>query len=525
MAKKPMAQKPQPAPFRFPLSVQLPAWARIPAAASWAFCLGLLFLILLAGAHIVQLYRDTQGWIVDDAFIAFRYAENWAAGHGPVFNVGERVEGYTCFLWVALLTAFKVLGASVVTSARVAGVGLTLATVVLLYVTGLRRIGPRFGWLPALLFVLNHSIMTWGFGGLEVPLYLFLVVLGTYLLFVRETPWFLLAFTGAALTRPDGHLFVVLGGAFLFFVFRDRPRKSLFTVLGAAVVPLLAFEAFRLGYYHAALPNTFYVKVGLGTSQLARGLDYLLGASMAYCIFLPAALFLWLQRAALGAWRAYLLVLGVGYGGFVVYAGGDPLPGYRFALPLLVLAWLALATLLADWGSTRLAAPVVLAILLVGNDVSQELPGLEKGEKGGLYKHFRDDKVGECGAHIGRWLDQNAAPGALVASNTGGSIPYFAPRQRALDMLGLTNAHIARTPRAVGKGYVGHEKFDAKYVFERRPDYIFLCFSCNTSGPCMGGDKELVGMPGFDAAYRKRNARHEGFGFSYYERKDASRAR
>lgn len=516
-----IAEEPQPTAPSAPAAAprfRLPAWAQTPAAASWASRLGLLFLILLAGAHIAQLYRDTKGWIVDDAFIAFRYAENWVAGHGLVFNLGERVEGYTCFLWVALLAAFKALGASVITAARVVGVGLTLGTVALLYLTGLRRIGPRFGWLPALLFALNHSIMTWSFGGLEVPLYLFLLVLGTYLLFVRETPWFLLAFTGAALTRPDGHLFVILGGGLLLFMFRDRPRKSLFTVLGAAVAPLLAFEAFRLGYYHAALPNTFYVKVGLGTSQFTRGFDYLLGATTAYCIFLPAALFLWLQRSALGAWRAYLLLLGVGYGGFVIYAGGDPLPGYRFALPLLVLAWLSLATLLADWGSTRLAAPVVLAALLIGNDVSQELP---RSEKGALYKHFRDDKVGECGAHIGRWLDENAAPGALVASNTGGSIPYFAPRQRALDMLGLTDAHIARAPRAIGRGYVGHEKFDAKYVFDRRPDYIFLCFSCNTSGPCLGGDKDLLGMPGFDAAYRKRKARHEGFAFSFYERRDA----
>jgi hypothetical protein len=501
----------------------LPAWAKTPAATKWAFRLGLLFVLLLAAGHITLLYRDTKGWLVDDAYIAFRYAENWADGLGLVFNVGERVEGYTCFLWVALLTLGKLLGASVIGAARVAGVGLTLGTAALLYAMGVRKIGPRFGWLPALLFSLNHSIMTWSFGGLEVPLYLFLVVLGAFLLFVVETPWFLLAFAGAALTRPDGHIFAVLGAVFLLAMFRDRPRKTRLAVLAAAFVPLLAFEAFRIGYYHALLPNTFYVKVDFGTSQLVRGFDYLQGATGAYCLFLPAALFLWLSRGPFSSWRAFLLALGAGYGSFVIYAGGDPLPGYRFALPLPVLAWLALATLLAEWGAASLAAPTVLSALLVWNDVSQEIP--RGKEMGGLYKHFRDDKVGECGANIGRWLDRNAAPGALVATNTGGSIPYFARRQRALDMLGLTDAHIARAPRAVGQGYVGHEKFDPKYVYERRPDYIFICFSCNTSGPCLGGDKDLLRMPGFDAAYRKRDARHEGFSFSFYERKDAGSAR
>src|SRR5690242_17979411 len=38
-----------------------------------------------------------------DAFISMRYARNLALGHGPVFNPGERVEGYTNFLWTLIL--------------------------------------------------------------------------------------------------------------------------------------------------------------------------------------------------------------------------------------------------------------------------------------------------------------------------------------------------------------------------------------------------------------------------------------
>jgi len=36
-------------------------------------------------AHAALFWRYT----VDDAFISFRYAENWARGFGPVFNPGE----------------------------------------------------------------------------------------------------------------------------------------------------------------------------------------------------------------------------------------------------------------------------------------------------------------------------------------------------------------------------------------------------------------------------------------------------
>ena len=47
-----------------------------------------------------------EAWFLcDDAFISFRYVRNLIEGHGLVFNPGERVEGYTNFLWVLELAA------------------------------------------------------------------------------------------------------------------------------------------------------------------------------------------------------------------------------------------------------------------------------------------------------------------------------------------------------------------------------------------------------------------------------------
>ena len=40
-----------------------------------------------------------MAWVCDDAFISFRYAENLVRGLGLVYNAGERVEGYSNFLW------------------------------------------------------------------------------------------------------------------------------------------------------------------------------------------------------------------------------------------------------------------------------------------------------------------------------------------------------------------------------------------------------------------------------------------
>ena len=48
---------------------------------------------------------------IDDAFISFRYAKNWAMGYGPRYNLGlqQPEEGYSNFLWVVVCTFIEYL--------------------------------------------------------------------------------------------------------------------------------------------------------------------------------------------------------------------------------------------------------------------------------------------------------------------------------------------------------------------------------------------------------------------------------
>ena len=68
-----------------------------------ALVAGLVFLALL------------NRFIQDDAFISFQYARNLVEGHGLTFNPGERVEGYTNFLWTLLISAGIGLGVDPIT--------------------------------------------------------------------------------------------------------------------------------------------------------------------------------------------------------------------------------------------------------------------------------------------------------------------------------------------------------------------------------------------------------------------------
>ena len=69
--------------------------AALPSRAHLVLVL-ILVLALLGHLHFANV-------TIDDAFISFRYAENLVHGRGLVFNVGERVEGYSNFLWTVLL--------------------------------------------------------------------------------------------------------------------------------------------------------------------------------------------------------------------------------------------------------------------------------------------------------------------------------------------------------------------------------------------------------------------------------------
>ncbi|MCY3901568.1 MAG: hypothetical protein OXF76_00280 [Caldilineaceae bacterium] len=65
----------------------------------------LALLSLLPWLVLLAWHSSVAWFLTDDAFISFRYTRNLLEGHGLVFNPGERVEGYTNFLWILELAA------------------------------------------------------------------------------------------------------------------------------------------------------------------------------------------------------------------------------------------------------------------------------------------------------------------------------------------------------------------------------------------------------------------------------------
>lgn len=306
----------------------------------------------------------------DDAFISFRYAENLAAGDGLVFNPGERVEGFSNFLWTVglvplvwlgvpsfefgMLVSGKLLGA-------VAGVGTLLTTLALA-----RRVGgARFAWVAPLVLALQAPLQFWSVGALETLLAGLLECLavcahldevhgvragtrasdgaGAQGLRAPSSLFWLLA----SLTRPEPPLYFavcLLDRAWSRLCPRWREVGARVVLAEEArflawfVVPFAAFLTFRLGYYGELLPNTYYAKVG-GARIWEKGLSYVTVQTgrLGWGFVLPLlVLGLGLGRRFDARVRLIAALLGA-HLFVVVREGGDWMPAARFLVPTLPL--------------------------------------------------------------------------------------------------------------------------------------------------------------------------------------------
>ncbi len=123
---------------------------------------------LLAGAAILAWLNRL---VLDDAFISFRYARNLVSGHGLVWNPGERVEGYTNFLWTLLMAVPEGLGLDTVQTTYGLGILLVVLTLWLTSRVAVAVSGSKpFALLTVALLGTNYTFSAYATGGLETQL-------------------------------------------------------------------------------------------------------------------------------------------------------------------------------------------------------------------------------------------------------------------------------------------------------------------------------------------------------------------
>ena len=74
--------------------------------------LGFAALLAVAVVLFVVCATIVMPFMPDDSYVTYRYAEQFAEGNGLAYNTGgERVEGYSNFLWVMIAAAVHSRGA------------------------------------------------------------------------------------------------------------------------------------------------------------------------------------------------------------------------------------------------------------------------------------------------------------------------------------------------------------------------------------------------------------------------------
>lgn len=486
-----------------------------PAAVSrtsnprWVWVLLLATLVLTAHAW---LYRH---FVVDDVFITFRYVQQWTHGHGLVYNQGERVEGYSNFLWIVLLAPFDLAGVDLLVAAKGLGLALSLGTLAVCAAWARRLPGPPVA--PLVLAAAAH-FAGWAVGGLETALFTGLLIAAAFW-FVREEAmgdgWVSGPLFGLlALARPEGLLFAGLAvgwRAWALWRSRTLPQRRDWHRLLPLLLMVGAYFAWRLAYYGELLPNTVYAKsLGLHPRAWLEGVYYLYQSLTTTGLLFAAPLVVVLAaHKERPAEVNFLLFNLAGYGAFVLVSGGDWMPLQRFSVHVLPLAALLMQVALAQIGSawtarraslTRAALiGMQLGLLAMASLETRFIAGV-----GGASTALQDTPAIQ-------YLQANLKPGEVLATVDAGYPAYRLPLAvRVVDMVGLTDAHIAHRPVQLPGGLFGRGdafgKWDVDYVLAQQPKIVYVNLLAPAStGPWQTnftGTTLLVNDPRFAAAYR-----------------------
>jgi hypothetical protein len=455
---------------------------------------------------VVYLIRCGVFWhhVNDDAFITFRYSRFLATGHGPYFNVGEHVEGYTNFLLMLLLVPVFWLGGepAVPLVAKAVGIASGVGSLVVTWAltrsllvghATLGRHASAIGVGAAALVAAAPAYAVNSTNGLATTLFGFLLVLGVYLAIRGEErgSWCGagIAFAGLVLTRPEGpYLFAAAWFGLALAVGWWRPNAPGSDSAPAhrrlrldAAIVVAAFAAqllFRiLAYDGEWLPNTYYAKAG-GFWKVDAW-PYVRDGIFAP-FFGPIGVILAVPGAALAARRKRsslaLFAAAVAGASLPFITGSGWMVGWRLLMPYLPVAACAVAV---GWaGGLALVlprAPPAAPVAVLG--CALVLGWLQMPLHASLHGNTSVRARGYATGHraLAEWLrDEAAEPGDRIALMDIGIVGYLCVEQSILDISGLTDRVIAKT-----EGVFLRKRYDPAYILAKQPRFVVLILTAD----------------------------------------------
>ncbi len=217
----------------------------------------LLCTLVVMGVSAWVLLATEGAYDIDDAPITYRYAENIAAGHGYVYNVGERIQGTSTPLFTLLLAALRVIGVPVPTASHYVNFISAIGVVVVVFLTAWRVGGSLIGGAAAAAYLLlTSTFLRFSMTGMETSFYALLIVAAFLALTYDAGKIAALLAALALVTRLDGA--AVALGVFSFLLLARRRIPWVEAAIFAVVA--LPWYLFAAWYFGSPLPHSMLAK-------------------------------------------------------------------------------------------------------------------------------------------------------------------------------------------------------------------------------------------------------------------------
>jgi len=438
-------------------------------------------------SHIILLLFQLLFWnfIIDDAFITFRYAKNLYFHQQMVFNVNEiPVEGYSNFLWVLLMTVSFPLNMDPIVFSKLAGMIFCHLSVFILYkLAFLVNKSERFSNIVIVFYVLTPNIALWSVGGLETSLFSFLLLISVYFFIIdvskrknnpiKISPLF---FVLLSLARHEG--LIVFGLTCVFFTYLLFKNKEiskiqklyqLFYFAGFFAIFYAPYFFWRVFYYNNILPHTFSAKQGIFS------LDLFLGRFIFYIplILILAPVFLLIggnflknSKFPFKNEKKLYLVLLILILSILLFLITSWMPGFRFTIPIIPLIYLLLPkslnflTILGRnyrknvdlWKEIKIFTILTICVFNILQVIS-------------FYPFVNTYGTGlrDCNITLGEWINENTSNNASLAVWDVGALPFYS-NIRTIDIYpySLQDLHVYNNPT------------DADYILEQNITFLIL---------------------------------------------------
>ncbi|MEM8889295.1 MAG: hypothetical protein AAGD28_15060 [Bacteroidota bacterium] len=427
---------------------------------------------------LLVLYKTA--WLSDDAFITYRYLDNFIQGEGLTFNKGHRVQAYTHPLWLFIHLPLYFLFDNIYYVGLIISCLFSLLAIYF-FLNSLALKEPKIYAL--LLIISSTAFIDFSSSGLENPLtHILLISISIRFLSEDNSPikslYISLIAALMVLNRMDSILLIL--PLLLMHAWANWEKRRIFYLL-IGMLPFLLWEIFALIYYGFLFPMTAYAKLNISLSRwqlMEQGFYYmedLLTHDPLTSIVILAALVLSFR---LKEKKFTALALGIVlHLIYLFFIGGDFMRGRFFSAPFFLglfilfhaspISWLRRAMPFFLLLGILSSSPPLMSSEKFGSEVKENQAETTHGilderafyfQKSGLIATKKEARPSGYLVDMGHEINQHR--GKFFIAGALGMLSYFAgPEKHIIDSYALTDPFLAQLPNVYQSDWrPGHNK-------------------------------------------------------------------